>query len=94
MDQFFPSTGYGLQHSTSELPERVFQEGSVTSLSEQEHFLLVVVGKKTAMSDLAISRAGAASCAELALFGVPALFVPYPYAAKNHQRTIFVQKSA
>ncbi len=35
--------------------------------------------------DLAICRSGAASCAELALFGVPALFIPYPFAVRNHQ---------
>lgn len=38
-----------------------------------------------AKSDLAICRSGAATCAELSVFGVPALLVPYPYAAKDHQ---------
>ncbi len=38
-----------------------------------------------AAASVALSRAGAASCAELALFGVPALYIPYPYAG-NHQR--------
>lgn len=36
-------------------------------------------------ADLAICRAGASTCAELAFFGVPALFVPYPHAAADHQ---------
>lgn len=36
-------------------------------------------------ASLAVSRAGAASCAELALFGLPAVLVPYPFAARNHQ---------
>lgn len=35
--------------------------------------------------DFAVCRAGASSCAELALFGIPALLVPYPFAVKNHQ---------
>ena len=35
--------------------------------------------------DLAICRSGAATCAELAIFGVPALLVPYPFASRNHQ---------
>ena len=36
-------------------------------------------------ADLAICRAGASTCAELAYFGVPALFVPFPRAAMDHQ---------
>ncbi len=36
-------------------------------------------------ADLAICRSGAATCAELAIFGVPALLVPYPFAVRNHQ---------
>ena len=36
-------------------------------------------------ADLAICRAGGSTCAELAFFGVPALFVPYPLAAMDHQ---------
>ncbi len=38
-----------------------------------------------ALADMAICRAGASTCAELAHFGVPALMVPYPYAANDHQ---------
>jgi UDP-N-acetylglucosamine--N-acetylmuramyl-(pentapeptide) pyrophosphoryl-undecaprenol N-acetylglucosamine transferase len=36
-------------------------------------------------TSLAICRAGASTCAEIARYGVPALLVPYPYAASNHQ---------
>ena len=35
--------------------------------------------------DLAICRSGAATCTELSAFGVPALLIPYPHAAKDHQ---------
>jgi len=36
-------------------------------------------------ADLAICRSGAATCAELAAFAVPALFIPYPFAVRDHQ---------
>jgi UDP-N-acetylglucosamine--N-acetylmuramyl-(pentapeptide) pyrophosphoryl-undecaprenol N-acetylglucosamine transferase len=48
-------------------------------------------------ADLAITRSGASSLAELALFGLPALLVPYPYAADDHQTRnaeIFVRQNA
>ena len=36
-------------------------------------------------TDLVISRAGASSIAELAALQIPAIFIPYPYAAEDHQ---------
>jgi len=36
-------------------------------------------------ADLAVCRSGALTVAELALAALPALFVPYPYAADDHQ---------
>ena len=38
-------------------------------------------------ADLVISRAGATTLAELSVMGLPALLIPYPHAADDHQRT-------
>jgi UDP-N-acetylglucosamine--N-acetylmuramyl-(pentapeptide) pyrophosphoryl-undecaprenol N-acetylglucosamine transferase len=38
-----------------------------------------------ARADLLVSRAGATTLAELAVLGKPALLIPYPLAADNHQ---------
>ncbi|MBU4408177.1 MAG: undecaprenyldiphospho-muramoylpentapeptide beta-N-acetylglucosaminyltransferase [Proteobacteria bacterium] len=38
-------------------------------------------------ADLVVSRAGATTLAELAVLGKPAILIPFPYAADDHQTT-------
>jgi len=50
-----------------------------------------------AAADVAIARAGASTLAELAATGTPAVLVPYPFAADDHQSSnaaIFAERGA
>jgi UDP-N-acetylglucosamine--N-acetylmuramyl-(pentapeptide) pyrophosphoryl-undecaprenol N-acetylglucosamine transferase len=50
-----------------------------------------------AVADLVVCRSGASSLSELARLGLPAILVPYPYAADDHQTAnaeAFVEKGA
>ncbi len=40
-----------------------------------------------ALANIAICRAGAMTVAELAMAGLPAIFIPYPHAVDDHQTT-------
>ncbi len=44
------------------------------------------IGVYYSRADLCLSRSGAMAVSELAAAGVPAVFVPYPFAAGGHQR--------
>ncbi len=70
----------GLQNS--EEIEAIYKEAGIQAkvhhfVRDMENIYLNV--------DLAICRSGAATCAELAVFGLPALLIPYPFAVRNHQ---------
>jgi len=47
---------------------------------------IVDMGDAYATADVVVARAGAMTCAELTAVGLPAVLVPYPYAADDHQR--------
>jgi UDP-N-acetylglucosamine--N-acetylmuramyl-(pentapeptide) pyrophosphoryl-undecaprenol N-acetylglucosamine transferase len=63
-----------VERRVSDVAERV----RVLDYLDEMHFAY-------ALSDLAVARSGASSVFELALFGVPSVFVPYPFAADAHQ---------
>jgi len=43
------------------------------------------IAKKMGKADFAVSRSGASTLWELSANALPTLFIPYPYAAKDHQ---------
>jgi UDP-N-acetylglucosamine--N-acetylmuramyl-(pentapeptide) pyrophosphoryl-undecaprenol N-acetylglucosamine transferase len=52
----------------------------------EAHAFLREMGRAYASAGLAICRAGAATCFELCLCGVPAILIPLPTAVRDHQR--------
>ena len=49
------------------------------------HAFIEDMATTCAAADLVVSRAGASMTAELAALGKPAILIPYPHAADNHQ---------
>lgn len=66
-------------------------QATIKKVYEGHQFSAVIQGREENMqdcyaaADLVLCRAGAATIAELALFGLPAILVPLPSAAKKHQ---------
>lgn len=67
--------------------ERVLGEYSSMGLKAEVFAFSTDLAKYIADADFAISRAGASAMFELVANGLPAFFVPYPYAAANHQES-------
>jgi UDP-N-acetylglucosamine--N-acetylmuramyl-(pentapeptide) pyrophosphoryl-undecaprenol N-acetylglucosamine transferase len=59
-----------------------YQEGDVPA--DCRAFIADMASEYKA-ADLIVSRAGATTIAELGIVGVPAVLIPYPFAANNHQ---------
>lgn len=77
---------FEIVHQTGELDrERVAAAYAATRLRTQVMAFEPDMPRRYREADLALCRAGALSVAELALAGLPALLVPYPYAADDHQ---------
>lgn len=73
-------------HQTGELDfERVEKAYAATSLRAQVVRFEPDMPSRYRWADLAVCRAGALTVAELALAGLPALLVPLPSAADDHQ---------
>ncbi|PAF44363.1 UDP-N-acetylglucosamine--N-acetylmuramyl-(pentapeptide) pyrophosphoryl-undecaprenol N-acetylglucosamine transferase [Helicobacter sp. 11S02629-2] len=80
------SKGIKIVHQTGKLDcERVKQAYLDLDIKASVFDFSNDMPKLMASTDFAISRSGASTLWELSATGLPALFVPYPFAAKNHQ---------
>ena len=74
-------------HQTGELDfEKVKAAYAKSSLRAEVKPFLEKIVDEFAQADLVISRAGATTVAELAAVGRPAVMIPLPWAADDHQR--------
>ena len=74
-------------HQTGRADEERVRQG-YAALPCEAHVLPFIdrMDRAYAAADLVVCRAGASTLAELALFGKPAVLIPYPHAAHDHQR--------
>ncbi len=81
------AAGFRVTHQTGGADEARVREGykSLPCTAEVLPFI-DRMDSAYGKADLVLCRAGASSLAELALFGKPAVLIPYPYAAHDHQR--------
>ena len=65
--------------------ERVKKEYEILGIEVELYAFTTQLPKLIEKSDLAVSRAGASTLWELTTNGCPAFYIPYPYAAGDHQ---------
>lgn len=81
------AAGFRILHLTGEAHYEKCR-AAAAGLGQENLYILPYIKEMQyalAIADLAIARAGASFLAEAAITGLPALLVPYPYAANDHQ---------
>ena len=73
-------------HCTGEYGYEMVKEAySQTAIDAYVCSFLDDMGAAFSMADVILCRAGATTIAEITALGIPAILIPYPYAADNHQ---------
>jgi UDP-N-acetylglucosamine--N-acetylmuramyl-(pentapeptide) pyrophosphoryl-undecaprenol N-acetylglucosamine transferase len=66
--------------------DRIAAAYAALGLDVRVEAFITDMGSAYRAADVVVARAGAMSCAEITAMGLPAVLVPYPYAADDHQR--------
>ena len=75
-----------LIHQTGTADEEKVRDGyAVAGVKAEVRAFFTNMASLYAQADLVLARAGATSLAELSVMGLPAVLIPYPYAADDHQ---------
>lgn len=83
-----PVAGLKIRHQTGAKDEEMVRAAYARAGVEAEVVPFIArMAEAYREADLVVSRAGATTLAELAVFGKPAILIPFPYAADDHQRT-------
>ena len=72
----------GSRMDTLETTRKIYAEAGVDATASE---FIPAMGGVFKCADLVIARAGAATCAEICLFGIPSVLVPLPSAVRDHQ---------
>ncbi|HWO21685.1 MAG TPA: undecaprenyldiphospho-muramoylpentapeptide beta-N-acetylglucosaminyltransferase [Kofleriaceae bacterium] len=81
-----PSLALAITHQTGEKDlEATRARYAEAGVPAECHAFIRDMAATYRRADLVIGRAGATTVAELAIAGKPAIFIPYPFAADNHQ---------
>jgi UDP-N-acetylglucosamine--N-acetylmuramyl-(pentapeptide) pyrophosphoryl-undecaprenol N-acetylglucosamine transferase len=67
--------------------EKVVQSYQSLMIDARTDEFIAAVESAYSWADIIICRAGALTVSEVSVAGVPAIFIPYPYAIDNHQLT-------
>jgi UDP-N-acetylglucosamine--N-acetylmuramyl-(pentapeptide) pyrophosphoryl-undecaprenol N-acetylglucosamine transferase len=79
--------GTEIIHQAGEVEAELVREGyRAAGVAAEVSAFIDNMGKAYGRADLVVCRSGATTLAELAALGKPAILVPYPHAADDHQR--------
>lgn len=78
--------GWRIAHQAGEQAAAVASQYTALGVSADVASFFENMPDQYARADLVVSRAGATTLAEVACAGIPAVLIPYPLAADDHQR--------